>query len=115
MQEFIPLAAVLAVIAAAAVLIALINRWERRQAATWTVAAEGVFDRVEHRRYRRSQWSGMPMLPAVTLVDAEITIVHLEDGRSFAVDGRIAPDMPKGASVRVRRNGLGHLKLERLA
>lgn len=115
MDEFLPFAGFAAFIAAVCVLTALLARWERRQAETWTVAAEGVFDRVEHRRYSRTYWSGMPMLPAITHTAAELTIIHLEDGRRFTVDGHFAPIVPKGAAVRLHRNGHGHCKLERLA
>jgi len=114
MHDIVPLVAFLALFIGIGALIALFGRWERRQANKWTIEAEGTFDRVEHRRYRRSYWSGM-MLPAIVHGIAEITIIHLQDGRSFSVDGHIEPVVPQGAPVRLLRNGLGGLKLESLA
>lgn len=115
MHDIVPFAALLAIIAGAAALVVLFARWERRQAKAWTVVAEGAYDRVEHRRYHRTYWSGMAQLPMITHGIAELTVVHLQDGRSFAVDGHVEPDVPRGAAVRLRRNGLGHLVLDRPA
>src|SRR6188474_2271129 len=115
MHEFVPLFVLAALLIGVAAFVALFARWERRQANSWTVEAEGTFDRVEHRRYQRSYWSGMMMLPAIIHGFAELTVIRFQDGRAFSVDGRFETAVPQGAPVRLRRNGLGGVRLERLA
>lgn len=114
MHEFMQLLPVLAFVALLTGAGLLAVAWERKQARTWTVVAEGAFAGVEHRKYRYSTRSGA-MVHTTTYHVGIMTIVHLDDGRFFSIIGRHEPDIAPGAPVRIHRNGLGGHRLESLA
>ncbi|HTK05415.1 MAG TPA: hypothetical protein VL500_07555 [Candidatus Eisenbacteria bacterium] len=109
--QFLPVLAFVMLIAAAGLLAVA---WERKQARTWTVVAEGAYAGFEHRKYRYSTRSGA-MVHTTTYHVGILTIVRLDDGRSFSINGRHEPDIAPGTAVRIHRNGLGAHRLERLA
>ena len=88
-------------------------RWERRAASTWTVVAEGEFDRFEKRQHRYSTRSGA-MVHTTTHHVVTVTAVHFTDGRSVVCWGGLNADWPKGTRIRALKNGLGSYKVEKI-
>ena len=90
----------------AAVVIRLINLYEKRQENGWKLKAEGFFDHAESRtstmRFRHPFW--------MTLVT--ITTIFFQDGKTWPILGVISNPPAPGTKIRIEKNGFGQSRIE---
>ena len=94
----------------------IIVEFERKRSSKlsrqWDFLAEGKYDHAEYGMEYYTRKSGA-MVHTTRTHSAKMTVVFLEDGRCFTTKGFYDMEYPKGTIVRVSRNGLNHLKIEK--
>lgn len=114
MREFLQVLPFIGIFGLFGLAMWLLVRWERKQANTWTVVADGEFDRAEYGYYTYARRSGA-MVHTTSYHRMDVTTVYFTDGRSFVMNGRRDMPFPRGTKIRIDKNGLGGRRFERLS